>query len=97
MTGSPAFLTQPPTDNIAVQDTEMLNENEMFEEISIWLDKMSEENSLYNVYIYPYLVLVWNRDHSGYGLCQWEMTLHCDTVSFAEPIPRMISVKYCQP
>ena len=27
------------------------------------------------------LKLLWNRGHSGYGLSQWETTLHCNVVS----------------
>ena len=30
------------------------------------------------------------RDHSGYGLSQWETQLHCNEISLAEPKPRMI-------
>ena len=33
------------------------------------------------------------RGHSGYGLSQWEMMLQCNIITFAEPIPKMISEK----
>ena len=33
------------------------------------------------------------RNHSGYGLIEWETTLLCNVVSLAEPIPRMIPVQ----
>ena len=38
-----------------------------------------------------------NRDHSGCGLSQWEMMLHCDVVShwLNEPTPRMIPGELC--
>ena len=29
----------------------------------------------------PLYYVIWSRDHSGYGLCQWETTLLCNVVS----------------
>ena len=38
------------------------------------------------------MALHFSRDHSLYGLNQWEMTLQCNVVSLVEPITRMIHV-----
>ena len=45
---------------------------------------------------------LFSKDHSGYGLSQWEMMLHCNVmmlhcnvISLTEPISRIISVFIC--
>ena len=43
-----------------------------------------------------YKVALFFRDHSRYGLSQWETTLQCNVVSLAEPIPRMILGFFCK-